>query len=533
MKARSSIAFALCLGLFACSASDGSDGNGPGGGAFPDRPPALGKADAWNYKNDPKKLADFLDKELDYAMDALPLQGTAKTITPWPDTYWPTYQDGTNARWKSPTELSPLEKYDVAFNGWTADDAFMQLKPFNAKNCTAAWDKEYYEKLGPAAKYQSANKGNAKARDGVDSDGDGQVDECDDNDGVESWWGLCHAWVPAALNEKEPVHPVTLNGVTFYPADIKALLQTIYDRSRSIIVGGRCNAKEVERDETGRIKDENCRDTNAGAFHLILTNLLGIHGMPFAEDRTYDYEVWNQPVYDYNITLNQEIDVTKANELLGVTGDTYQYNPDAKRFWQVQVTVRYVTESHAEDHALIPTLQSYLRTDKYHYVVEGDADGKVIGGEWVPKGGSSNHGFWGASDQPDFLWASVGPAGETTSNPHVKYSKVKELLELSLRDPNQPPPAVPSVCEAKCSSSSAQTVDGKTCYCDDACFSYGDCCEGRSEACGGPASAGSCQGHCGNTDAAPGSAPPSLCYCDTACATRGDCCADYGTHCGS
>jgi len=113
----------------------------------------------------------------------------------------------------------------------------------------------------------------------------------------------------------------------------------------------------------------------------------------------------------------------------------------------------------------------------------------------------------------------------------VKYSLVKELLAKSLIDPTQPPPA-PTSCPAKCDSSEAvTTAEGRTCYCDSVCFSYGDCCEDRAVTCGGP-EGGSCQNHCGKTEAAPGSTPPNLCYCDTGCAARGDCCADYGNACG-
>lgn len=516
--------------IAACSSSDAS-APGTGNGTEPDRPPNLGKADAWDYKNNPQKFADFLDKDITYAMADLPREGVAKN-TPWPDTYWPTYQDSTNHRWQGAGTLSPLEKFDKAFNNWEDTPEFMALKPFDGTNCSAPWDPEYYDRLGPAAKFQSANKGNARSRDGVDSDGDGTADECDSesNDGVESWWGLCHAWVPAAMNEPEPKFPVEHNGVTFYPADIKALLLTVYDRSKSIIVGGRCNTKDPERDETGRIKDDSCRDTNAGAFHVIVTNFLGRYEMSIAEDRTYDYQVWNQPVHDYKITKNEEIDAAQANTLLGVSGSEYQYNPDAKRFFEIQMTMRYVTESDAEDHPLVPSIGSYLRTDKYHYVVEADADGKVIGGEWVAPG--STHSAWGFSKQPDFLWTSVGPAGEITSNPHVKYSVVKMLNDKAQIDPSAPPPPPSAgICGDKCSSSSPQTVDGSSCYCDDACFQYGDCCEGRAEACGGPATGGSCQGHCGQTDNAPGSSPPNLCYCDAGCVNRADCCTDYGTHC--
>ena len=138
-----------------------------------------------------------------------------------------------------------------------------------------AFDAAYYEALGPAARWMSEHRGNWRAHDGIDNDGDGEIDECDDQDGIARWWGLCHAWTPAALIEDEPIRTIVYDGITFYPSDLKALMITVYDSSRAVVIGGRCKASQVERDETGRIIDEYCRDTNAGSFHVITTNFLG------------------------------------------------------------------------------------------------------------------------------------------------------------------------------------------------------------------------------------------------------------------
>lgn len=395
-----------------------------------------GKEDAWNYRNDPAGMARFANAELNYTLSELPKSGEAANKA-WPDTYWPTYKDSTNDRWQGKDELSPLEKYDAAYNGWEIEPGFMDLQPFDIDNCEDGFDKEYYEKLGPAARWMSNNKGNKRARDLVYRNGS-DTPTCDEETekAVERWWGLCHAWAPAAMVEPEPTHPVTVNGVTFYQADIKALIQTVYDSSRSIILGGRCNAKDVDRDEQGRPTDENCRDTNAGAFHVIMTNFLGIHKMGFLEDRTYNYEVWNQPVQRFEVTQLTEVDLAKAIELTGLEGDEYTYNPDAKRFAEVYATLTYITESDAEARALVPELAQYERTDNYVYLLEMDGDGKIVGGEWLQGRGGSTR--WGVSEQPDFLWFTTGPntGFGSRSNPHVSYDKVKELIEQSRRAPS-------------------------------------------------------------------------------------------------
>ncbi|MEZ4470498.1 MAG: proprotein convertase P-domain-containing protein [bacterium] len=418
------------LGLVACGEEADTQAPAAGDDTVTTVGKGTGKEDAWDSRNDPARMARFVGTSLEYELSKLPKSGKAAQ-TPWPDTYWPTYQDSTNARWMGKDEFSPLEKYDLAFNGWMPPAGFMDLRPYDANDCEAGFDKEYYTSLGPAARYMSENKGNKKARDLVYRDGS-ETPVCDEKQGeaVESWWGLCHAWSPAAIVEPEPVHPVTKNGVTFYASDIKALLITVYDSSKSIILGGRCNTKDVERDENGRIKDPACRDTNAGAFHVIMTNFLGVQHKAFLEDRTYNYEVWNQPVESFEVTQLEEITKEKAIELVGLTGDEYTYNRDAKKFAEVFATLTYITESHAMREPALPMIDRYKRRDNYHYVLEMDAAGKIVGGEWL--NGRGSHATWGISDQPDFLWTSVGPETSfSRANPHVSYAKVKELLEES------------------------------------------------------------------------------------------------------
>jgi hypothetical protein len=76
----------------------------------------------------------------------------------------------------------------------------------------------------------------------------------------------------------------------------------------------RCDDAASAGDVTGKAA---CKDTNAGSFHVVVTNLLGLQGRSFVEDRTYDYEVWNQPVRSYKVTKNAALTGQQANALLG------------------------------------------------------------------------------------------------------------------------------------------------------------------------------------------------------------------------
>lgn len=78
-------------------------------------------------------------------------------------------------------------------------------------------------------------------------------------------------------------------------------------------------------------------------------------------------------------------------------------------------------------------------------------------------------------------------------------------------------------CSGSCSSSCGPvSASSGTCYCDDACSSYGDCCVNAATVC----VPDSCWERCGSASA------NGTCYCDSACTTYGDCCEDEADSCG-
>jgi subtilisin-like proprotein convertase family protein len=386
---------------------------------------AGGKGDGWDFQGSPERFGI----PLEYSLAALPQSGRAE-IAPWSETYWPTSEDSFNARWAGPGTLSPLEKYDMAFNGWVPPAGFMSLRPMTQNNCASgSWDRAYYQGLGPAARWWSNNKGLGRVMNGSDDDGDGQKDECSDLDGIEYWWGSCHAWTPAAILEPEPLEPVTVNGVRFEVSDIKALVISLYEESNQIAIGDRCALSNPPRDTNGRIIDPACRNTNAGTFHLLLTNLLGRDKRAFAEDRVTDSEVWNQPIIGYRLPVQKEVTLAQALALLGVAGDSYPYNPKAKRFVEVKADIDYVVETHPSTKPTSPHINDFVRTDHYHYVLELDEAGKIIGGEWLaaPSGGT-----FAQNDRPDYLWLPLGPGA--APNPNIRSADVRALLRQSRPD---------------------------------------------------------------------------------------------------
>jgi hypothetical protein len=156
---------------------------------------------------------------------------------------------------------------------------------------------------------------------------------------------------------------------------------------------------------------------NAGAFHVVIGNMLGKRGLGIVEDRTYDAEVWNQPVISYAVTKQVEIGEAQAAALVGSPAGTYTWNAKATRFVQVETDFRYITESPPGRKAHAPS--TYTRTDKLRYVLELNDAGDIVGGEWT---GASR------TAHPDFLWWPTGtPKAAAISG--LDYPTLKALYD--------------------------------------------------------------------------------------------------------
>lgn len=423
--------FSLPLVAAACSDAghDDSEDNLPGD--IDNATDDGGKGDAWDWGNDPARLAN----RLNYRLADLPRQGkldkpvwkdrfpaaVGQVPVAWADTYWPSAELSTNVRWINATTKSPLEKYDAAFNN--AAGCTAQPDTHCGPTAKAKWD-TYFTCAGPAAKWHMKNFQVINHMfDGVNNDGKGGVDDCSssDDEGPQGWWGLCHAWTPASLLEPEPQHSVTYGGQTFEVGDIKALIQTVYDRTDALMLGGRCNGETIEHNGTTSANEE-CQDVNPGALHVVLGNFLGINDMAVIEDKTASVQVWNQPIVEYSVTKQEKVTATRANQCVGATGSTWTFNTSAKSLYEVENSVTYLVEGSASTRPL--GMDNYKSTDSYHYILEVGSTGKIIGGKYCTDS-VDNH--------PDFLWAPIAVSTSSYGrNPNVSLEKVRQLINLSI-----------------------------------------------------------------------------------------------------
>jgi len=262
-----------------------------------------GKAEAWGSADSPL----LFNPDLELIAANLPATGAARN-TPWAASYWPIYQDNINVKWNGAGTDAPSTKYGKAFNLTGVEDAVSRAHGIDsqagAKACTQS------------SECNASLSEECAIRDGKTSG------RC-----IPTWFGICHAWAPLAILLPEPKKPVTYNGVEFKINDIKALLTLVHDRTESRFVSLRCDqldsSQEVSFDKYGRPTgpSASCKDTNPGTFHVLMTNYLGKQGESFVYDRTWDSEVWNQPLRGYRVTSMAEVSALDANKAVGVTAE--------------------------------------------------------------------------------------------------------------------------------------------------------------------------------------------------------------------
>lgn len=363
---------------------------------------------------DVARLESFFGTSMELNADKLPSSAAAATM-PWPSSYWPVYQDGINVQWDTTSNMSASQKYATAFD--LDVDAFTKTVSestgvLSQDSRTACTSDTVCTALGDSSV--------CAMRTGETSG------YC-----IPTWFGICHAWSPAAILEPEPQCAVTKNGVTFQPFDIKALITQVYDGSSltTVFTGVRFNGDDAteKSDKYGRPTDSARRDLGPGFFHVAMGNILPRFNRSFVIDVDGGAQVWNQPFYSYKIlkTLNLSLKAA-GKKVYGTT--TYPFNSNATKIRYVQNEVTWIVES-GENGPLVSTgkaAASYTTSKNYTYLLELDAKNEILGGEWI---GAST---W---DHPDFLWfATERPADDTVSSVGINYSYVRDLLNSSIYD---------------------------------------------------------------------------------------------------
>lgn len=322
-------------------------------------------------------------------LDDLPMSGeVAPERMPWSGGYYPESDGGTDAVVVG--NKSPLAKYDEAFH--------------RGQNKASAWEREKHTN-GP------------------------------------TWAGHCNGFAAAATRHpKEPARSVSQNGVVFAPQDIKALLAEVYMSADYEFLGGnRCDRKgEAPADRVlnpGSSADvtvmDACEDINPGTLHAAIANWIGRIRYPLVMDSSSGEEVWNYPLFKYQVLRKDLIPESLARQYVAGSGGEYVWNPLAVKFALIQMRLTYAEALRREVLG-----QLYRKDMDLTYVLELNNEGDILGGEWVGAASRRSH--------PDFLWVALEPSTPNgtrfVGNPNIDAREVFRLWAVSAGfDADNPP----------------------------------------------------------------------------------------------
>lgn len=305
----------------------------------------------WQGYSDP----GIMNSSFSRKFSALPLvaQVTDKKKY-WSSDYWPLFEGNINYRWNSP--------HHEGFN--LRSPTYREVWSMSLDELKALAPSEKYDLF--IGNYRYPLKRQVAAFVSPD---------------ISEWQGICHGWAAASLNHNEPAPKVMTNPdglqVPFGSSDIKALLSYYYayyyEPESTYQMGRRCDGESYCGD-----------DLNAGAFHIVLANKVGLQGTGFIADIDNGTEVWNQVVYSYKTTV--------------VSGNLPPARNSAKNTVKVvrlktRVTVVFNIVSNSWWPVIGTNLQTYKDLD-YEYDLDLDAGGNIIGGDWR------------STVRPDFIWTA-------------------------------------------------------------------------------------------------------------------------------
>jgi len=147
-------------------------------------------------------------------------------------------------------------------------------------------------------------------------------------------------------------------------------------------------------------ESDNCRDVNAGAFHVVLTNMIGENNQSFVAEVDRFNDVWNQPVVGYKSEILEEVHVTREERKEGVhskvrvktemiygdelefkTAENIQKAQAANEIWG------WVSKN-----PVTGTNQQMYGVRHYEYILELNSLGNIMGGIWI------------SESRPDMIW---------------------------------------------------------------------------------------------------------------------------------
>jgi hypothetical protein len=342
----------------------------------------------WTKSNNPDLFNPVIKSKMVHTFSDLPMKAQLLDARyGWSETYWPSNVGGIAYRWNH-TDPQPFQ-----YKFFSKDE----LRAMTLDELSRLSPSELYDVSMGDYSYSLTRK---------------VLKELSPKD---LWWeGICHGWALAASNYPEPDKTVFLNkdGITvlFGSSDVKALL-SMHDAYNSkgtyVRLGDRCSVHGKVEGESlpkdGLISEPSkkdaqrpeCSDVNAGAFHIVLTSMIGLYSHGFVADVDRFNDVWNQPVTGYESTVEAELLPNQKEMKQGIDRKI-----KIKTIMTYGEELIFYSEKAAQKGELgfvskepvTGTPAQTFSSKHYEYILELNRVGKIIGGEWI------------SASRPDMLW---------------------------------------------------------------------------------------------------------------------------------
>lgn len=341
--------------------------------------------------NDPMNFNLIVKAQLTTDFSQLPMKGKLQDDRlSWSENFWPSNKGGIAYRWNHP------------------DPQPFQYR-FHTKAELQAMTPEEMAQLSPAELYDI-------------SQGDYKYSltkkVLNTYSPTKLWWeGICHGWSLAAAHYPEPAPTEVTNKdgikVQFGSSDVKGLLAmhaAFNSKGDYAQVGSRCGVEGKVNGEAfpedGDVKEPaekdaarpECSDTNAGAFHVVISNMLGRFQTGFVADVDRFNDVWNQPINSFESETVGEVALTEKDKKNGIAkkiqvktkfvyGDELEFRTEEL---EKEGEIHFVSKE-----PVTGTPLQLFSEKNYEYILELDASNKIVGGEWI------------STSRPDFLWSKT------------------------------------------------------------------------------------------------------------------------------
>ncbi len=210
---------------------------------------------------------------------------------------------------------------------------------------------------------------------------------------VPQWHGYCHAWAAACVLELEPTIGRTVR------TELARLGLGVGDQKGLLTA---CHTEDLANSWGDRYGDgfgsEDRQDLQPDLLWRLLKLHVGQQGVPLVLDVESGEEVWNYPIYQYEI----------------------RYRASGPAAYSADLTLLMADDAVPPDYRGTKTRK---QTYKFRFKMR---EGSVVSGsgEWLGRS---------KQDHPDFAWY---PFKAIASNPEVKYVTVRKLVDGDQHDPD-------------------------------------------------------------------------------------------------